>query len=379
MSWNPPISHSGRAAALGLALVVACTAALAGPGAHGANGEHLDQESAPASTAGLARLPDGSVQVPKLAQRRMGVRTVLAPEGLHARTVTLNGRVAIDPRWGGRVQAGISGRVEAPASGLPLAGQPVRQGQVLAWLQPLLGAADRSAQQAQLAQVRAQRVQAQQRTARLAQLEGSVPRKDIEAAQAELRGLKEQEDVLARTLNGREAIRAAASGVLASAGVLAGQVVQPGDVLFEIVDPRRVVIEADMVDAALAGQVASASLPSQPQVRLRFVGAARALRQGRLPLTFAADTGGAVLSIGQPVTVAVALSERVNGVAVPAQAVVRNPANQPVVWIKAGAERFVPQPVQTQALDAATVLVTQGLAADNRVVVQGAALINQIR
>jgi hypothetical protein len=35
--------------------------------------------------------------------------------------------------------------------------------------------------------------------------------------------------------------------------------------------------------------------------------------------------------------------------------------------------------VQVQPLDAATVLVTQGLAPDNRVLVQGAALVAQIR
>ena len=40
---------------------------------------------------------------------------------------------------------------------------------------------------------------------------------------------------------------------------------------------------------------------------------------------------------------------------------------------------IMPQPVQVQPLDAVTVLVTQGLAADNRVLVQGAALVAQIR
>jgi hypothetical protein len=58
---------------------------------------------------------------------------------------------------------------------------------------------------------------------------------------------------------------------------------------------------------------------------------------------------------------------------------VRSPANEPIVWIKTGAERFMPQPVQVQPLDAGTVLVTQGLSADNRVLVQGAALVAQIR
>jgi hypothetical protein len=59
--------------------------------------------------------------------------------------------------------------------------------------------------------------------------------------------------------------------------------------------------------------------------------------------------------------------------------VVRSPANEPIVWIKTGAERFMPQPVQVQPLDAGTVLVTQGLSADNRVLVEGAALVAQIR
>ena len=113
------------------------------------------------------------------------------------------------------------------------------------------------------------------------------------------------------------------------------------------------------------------------------MGAPRALRDGVLPLTFRvrADKGATVLplAVGQPVTVLVATKERVKGVVLPAQAVVRNPANEPIVWIKSGAERFIPQPVQVQALDAKSVVITDGLGADNRVVVQGAPLIAQIR
>jgi hypothetical protein len=87
----------------------------------------------------------------------------------------------------------------------------------------------------------------------------------------------------------------------------------------------------------------------------------------------------AALPVGQPVTVVAQLRERLRGIVLSAAAVVRNPANEPVVWIKVGAERFVPQPVELRALDADTVVVTRGLSADNRVVVQGSALVNQIR
>ena len=107
--------------------------AWAGPGAHGPNGEHLDQAAAPSSSA-LARLPDGSVNVSKLAQRRMGLRTQLAPEVEATATVQLPGRVVADPNASGQVQAIHGGRIEPGPRGLPVAGQSVRQGEVLAWL-----------------------------------------------------------------------------------------------------------------------------------------------------------------------------------------------------------------------------------------------------
>ena len=119
-----------RAAAVGRACLLVAAVALAaapiahaGPGAHGPGGEHLDNAAAAPAT-GLMRLPDGSVNVPKLAQRRMQLRTVLAPQTDAVATVELNGRVVIDPNAGGRVQAAIAGVVEAGPQGLPVAGQP---------------------------------------------------------------------------------------------------------------------------------------------------------------------------------------------------------------------------------------------------------------
>ena len=47
-------------------VLASCLSAWAGPGAHGPNGEHLDQAPT-SSVGGLARMPDGSVNVPKLA------------------------------------------------------------------------------------------------------------------------------------------------------------------------------------------------------------------------------------------------------------------------------------------------------------------------
>ena len=360
--------------------------ALAGPGAHGPNGEHLDAPVAAVNPSGLARLPDGSVNVPKPAQRRMAIRTVLAQMSEAAATVELPGRVIADPNASGRVQAVHGGRIEPGPNGLPIAGQAVRRGDVLAYARHHAEPYALGAQQAQLAQLRAQRQLAEQRVQRLESLEGTVPRKEIEAARSEATSLAERERSIGASLVVREALVAPVGGVIARAGVVAGQVVEPRDVLFEVVDPQRLLVEATTADAALGPAAGRAWLQGVPEVSLRLLGVSRTLREGVLPITFAAGAAQAgtsgrplPLAIGQPVTVIVQSRARIRGIVLPAQAVVRNPSNEPIVWIKSGAERFIPQPVQFQVLDASTVVVTQGLSADNRVVVQGAPLIAQIR
>jgi len=363
--------------------LVGLSPAHAAPGAHGPNGEHLDAPGAAVNASGLARLPDGSVNVPKIAQRRMAIRTVLAPESEAAATVEMPGRVVMDPNASGRVQAAHGGRIEPGPKGLPVAGQAVKRGDVLAYVRHHAEPYALGAQQAQLAELRSQRQLAEQRVQRLEGLEGTVPRKEIEAARAEATSLAERERSIGGSLVAREALTAPVSGVIARADLVVGQVVESRDVLFEVVDPARMLVEATTADAAVAGRVAGASLQGVPEVTLRLLGVARSLRDGVLPITFAVNAskpGTPVpLAIGQPVTVVAQSKQRIKGVVLPAQAVVRNPSNEPIVWIKSGAERFIPQPVQFRPLDANTVVITQGLGADNRVVVQGAPLIAQIR
>lgn len=371
---------------VGALTLVGFSPALAGPGAHGPNGEHLDPPVAAVNPSGLARLPDGSVNVPKPAQRRMAIRTVLAPMSEAAATVELPGRVIADPNASGRVQAVHGGRIEPGPDGLPIAGQAVRRGDVLAYVRHHAEPFALGAQQAQLAELRAQRQLAEQRVRRLEGLEGTVPRKEIEAARTEAVSLAERERSIGASLVAREALVAPVGGAIARVDVMTGQVVEPRDVLFEVVDPQRMLVEATTADATLGPAVGRASLQGVPDVALRLLGVSRTLRDGVLPIIFAAGaakSGGAAkplpLAIGQPVTVIVQSRARIRGIVLPAQAVVRNPSNEPIVWIKSGAERFIPQPVQFQVLDASTVVVTQGLSADNRVVVQGAPLIAQIR
>lgn len=354
--------------------------------AHGPEGDHDHAEdtapstSAAAAPTKLVRLPDGSVNVPKLAQRRMGVRTQIAQEEQVASTVTLPGRVVADPNHSGLIQSAHGGRVEAGPKGLPVAGQTVRQGEVLAWIRHHADPYARAAQESQQAELRAARLLAEQKLRRLQSLEGTVARKELEAAELEARALAQREQSIGQSLNTREALRAPVDGIIASSTLQVGKMVGSEEVLVTVVNPRRWLVEATTPDPTLGSQIQSATLSNTPSAHLTLQGAARALRDGVLPLTFKVSSDASTaLALGQTVSVIVQRQTLATGMVVPADAIVRQTNNEPMVWIKLGPERFAPRPVQTQVLDGQRVLVTRGLSAQQRVVTQGAALIAQIR
>ena len=356
--------------------------ALMGLASHAGEGhDHGDASAAASGGNGPQRQPDGSVFLPKPAQRQLGVRTLTAVAGELPRTVELNGRVLMDPNAGGKVQAVVAGRIEAGPRGLPEAGQTVRKGEVLAYVAPTAAPIERSNQAAQLAELRASQALANIRVARLRELSDTVPRKEIEAAESEAASFAARAAAIGAGLNSRDALVAPVSGVIASANAVAGQVVDARELVFEIVDPSRLRIEALAFDTALAADVGGATLAlGGERVPLRFIGAARSLREQALPLSFGAE--GAVLSklaVGQPVRVFVQTRQKVKGIAVPVASLMKNPANQTIVWVKTDAERFAPRTVTTEPLDGVDAAVTSGLAPGDRVATQGATLINQVR
>ena len=71
--------------------------------------------------------------------------------------------------------------------------------------------------------------------------------------------------------------------------------------------------------------------------------------------------------------------DTVLGYAVPTGAVVKNPSNQDIVWVHTGPEVFEARTIRMVALDGARVSVVNGLKAGDRVVTQGAPLVNQVR
>jgi hypothetical protein len=329
------------------------------------------------------RQPDGSVFLPKSAQRQMGVLTAQINKQDLPRVVELPGKVVMDPHLGGRVQAMIPGRLEAAGvHGLPSAGSRAKKGDVLAWVVPSAGQIERSNQNALLAELKSSRQLAEKRLSRLRELADTVPKKEIEAAESEVASLSGRMAAVGSGLNNREALIAPVSGVIAASNAVIGQVVEPRELIFELVDPDSLHIEAMAYEVLQPDQVAAATLAAgERSVSLSFIGASRRLREQSLPLMFENHAAGAglALPLGMPVKVQVQLKAQISGLPVPMTALSRSQANEVMVWVKLSPERFVPRAVQTTPFDGLRVIVTQGLVAGDRVVVQGANLISQIR
>jgi hypothetical protein len=97
------------------------------------------------------RLADGSVFLPKPAQFRLGIRCERADAGQHESKLTLQGVIVADPNHSAVIASIEKGILDAPAQGFPVTGKRVTRGQTLAYVRPLVEAADRIKREAALA------------------------------------------------------------------------------------------------------------------------------------------------------------------------------------------------------------------------------------
>lgn len=379
--------RSRRVVAAGLAMLAGAQLVLGVPGgpapvaAHGDD----DHEAAPAASGGAGeaamRTAGGTLFVPKSVQRIIAVRTMLATPGEAQPTIGLTGRVVADPQRGGLIQSATGGRVGAPGAGLPIIGQRVRAGQVLAFVEPPLQAIDRADIAREMSDLDQQVALAASGAARLRRLAGVVPRRQIEEAGITLRGLERRRAALGRARRARELLVSPVDGVVGAAAVRAGQVVAAGTTLFEIVDRSRGYVEANLFDrrTPAPGAKAVGRTADGTTFDLVFQGAGLVDRGRAAPALFRVVGAPANLRIGEPVTIAAPLGGRVAGVVVPRTALIVGPNGLPAVFVKTGAELFAQRGVTAAPVDAGRVALLAGIRPGERVVTAGADLLGQVR
>lgn len=347
------------------------------------NARQASPPDVPALSDAPRRLQDGTVFAAKPTQRLLDVRTAAAEPQTIRPAVTLIGRVIADPDRSSIVQSLYGGRVVPGSGGIPRIGQAVRKGDLLIQIEPHLPIADRTTILEKVGEIEQLTAITENKLRRLRPLaeRGAVPQGQVNDLESELEGLRARRETVRNSRTGFEELRASTDGVVTSAKVVPGQVIQPQDVLFQIADPKSLWVEALAYDdlGLKEPEAATAMVPNGEPMALSFVGTSRALRQHASVVQFAIPEPPTGLNIGQPLNVMVQSGAPVAGLIFPRNAIVRSGSGENIVWMHPEAERFQPRPVRVLPVDATRVIVAAGINEGERIVVRGTDLINQIR
>jgi membrane fusion protein, heavy metal efflux system len=327
------------------------------------------------------RLADGSLFVPKITQRLLAIRTVMAGESTAGSTIELNGQIIADPNGFGRVQATVDGRIDAPKGGLVVVGQTVERGQALAILTPIVATADRSSFESASGEIDTRIALGEAKLARLTRIAGVVAQKDIDDIRTELETLKTRRAAVRSAVRETMTLTAPISGTVSLSTAVPGQLANARETLFEIVDLSRLWVEAIAFDARLVADITAArAVEATGEIlALDYVGRGVSARQQGLPLHFSVKAPPATLVIGKTVNVLLTTRETRQGMILPQSAVVKGQNGLAIVWTHIQAERFKPNIVKVKPIDGQRLLVEGGLSPNERVVIEGATLLNQVR
>lgn len=350
--------------------------------------DHGDQASQ-AALAGAGKTPhrllDGTLFVPKATQRLLNVKTAITQISGVQQTIRVVGQVVPDPGTSGQIHASIRGRLEPVDGRWPRVGDKVEAAQVLASVVPVVNPIDRGIILQQLAQIDHDTGLVQERLRTLTAADSAASPQERDDTRAELANLIRRREAIAAVLRDRDTLRAPllapSSGVIAASFAVAGQIVDEQQKLFDVVNLKHLWVEAYAYDMSGLGTVTDANAvgPSGSNYRLKFMSRGPQLQKQTIPLYFQIENADANLSVGSLVTVLVGTTGEHPGVILPRSAVVRDTAGQEIVWKHAQPEGFTALPVRIRPIDGEKVMVSAGLAANIRVVVEGADLLNEVR
>ncbi|MGA0562938.1 efflux RND transporter periplasmic adaptor subunit [Ancylobacter sp. VNQ12] len=328
------------------------------------------------------RRPDGTAFLPMSTQRVFSVRWKVGRSADVAMAYEIPGHVITDPSTGTTVNASLAGIIEANQGTFPYLGMRVRRGDLLAYLQPTVTVSERAQIEARIQQLSNQISLSEKQMERLGDVLFVRYRTNkIEALKVQIDGYRRELVSLQTALDRRESLRSTADGVISKVSAVVGGTVSQGQIVFEIVDPDALWVEAAAYDPSIAEGVRAATAVTGDgrSFKLEFIGGGLTLSNQAIPLRFRVVGAHEGLSVGKPVTVIVQQNRVIAGIPVPASSVIRDADGRSIVWERTGAETFLPRQVRATRIAGNQMVVESGLADGARVVTEGASLLNQIR
>ncbi|MDY7229853.1 efflux RND transporter periplasmic adaptor subunit [Hyalangium rubrum] len=356
-----------------------------------------DHGEGPKQAASAA--PAGVILLPKESQFLLGVRTEpVSRRKLEMRT-TVPGKVIPRTDRHAQIFAPVAGRVLSQGSQIPLVGTRVKKGQVLAVLQQSLSASEASGlatgriqAEAAVGQAQAALEQARRDLDRVKSLAGVVAQKEVQQAEFAVQ-VAEQEHT--RAVRERELYAGAGQGgtggklsqfplvspldgVLVEANATLGEQVEPSKVLFTVLDPQVVWVEANVFpdDIPRIEEAREALVKVEGYADRWFP--AKLFNLGQVveestrtvKVIFEVQNDDGRLRPGTFAEVAIGSGGEQESLAVPDAAVVEVEGRKRV-YVHVGPEEFVARDVALGARDGEYHVVRQGLKEGERVVTRG--------
>jgi cobalt-zinc-cadmium efflux system membrane fusion protein len=344
---------------------------------------------------------DGSIRLSEQQVQANGIHTVTARQETLAPTVTVVGRVQAQPGRESEVFSPFAGRLIAAGASPPRVGSTVKQGQVLAELEQLLTAPERTQFASQVTQLEAAATQAQQEVdLRRTELDrakqlydgGAIPMKQYQTAEFNLqqaesrlksaRASAAQFEALLSPGGGsprRIQIVAPISGIVVTSDLTAGMQIDPAKSLMKIVDLSAVWVQAAVPEAQLGAtrkagraEVTSPAVPGRIyQAALVTVGPAVDLASRTLPAIFSLANSDAALKVDMTADVRIPTGPRAPVLLIPASAVLYG-AGQTLVFVERPPGFYQRRSVMAGESRGSEVVVRSGLNPGEKVVSAGA-------
>jgi membrane fusion protein, heavy metal efflux system len=180
----------------------------------------------------------------------------------------------------------------------------------------------------------------------------------------------------------RFSVRAPITGIISEAKAIGGSNVEPGAILYRIVDTDTLYVAGVVPESEYARlrQLSGAQLEAadgtsiRPASRLVAIGRIVDSETRTVPVTYEVDNRDHRLAVNQTVFLRLLLTAVGNSVVVPEAAVVDD-GGRPIVFVQRAGESFARRPVKLGIRNSGVVQVLDGVSKNDRVVTTGAYLI----
>lgn len=336
-----------------------------------------DHGAAPAVQKPQAQ-PGAPILMSKPTQFLLGIRTIRVEPQQAADTIRVVGRVVADPSGYARLQPSQPARVVFdPVHPIPVPGQIVKRGQVLAVLEPTLSTLEKGDKRATLSRVDSEIAITERELARQETLGGLVPAKQVETTRIRLDQLRKERGQITGTALGRELLTAPVDGIVTDVHVVPGEVVTSERVLVEIVDPSLLRVEAIIHDLTvskrISGATAASKLVPDQAFPLKLLGVSPKIDmidQGVHALFQVAAEQAGSLSIGMPMDVFLETGATSVRTAVPRDSIAEVGGRR-AVFVRTAPETFEVRPVKVARTIGPLAEIAEGINPGDRVVTQG--------